>query len=65
MTDKIRGAHTAFPTTDNYTDGLTKREYFSVLVLQSLITTGRHISHKDLAENALSIVDELIAALNK
>ncbi len=48
--------------------GLSKREYFAVMVMQGLIT--RHPSdidflHNEMAKKAMDVVDALIAELEK
>lgn len=46
--------------------GLTKREYFSVLILQGLASNStRDYSMVEFAESAVNQADELIKALNK
>ena len=66
---------TAFPSTELMTFGLTKREYFSALAMQAIITglggymglyddVPEKLSYPDMS-NAVIIADELIKALNK
>lgn len=43
-------------------DGLTKREYFAVRIMQALLTNP---NHGLVTENAVKLSDSLIEALNK
>lgn len=47
--------------------GLTKREYFAALALQSMIagSQGLQITAKQFGDNSVELADSLIQALNK
>lgn len=80
MYDKIKGNDPAFATPDNGTEslttwqgqkGLTKREYFSALAMQGMLSSIDGFSiHPDgttqnLARCAVAQADALIEELNK
>lgn len=60
---KEKGNQPVYPNTDeHYFEGLSKREYFAVMAMQSLISNGDRIS---VAETAVKIADELMEMLHK
>ncbi len=65
---KTQPCSSAFPTSEEQTVGLTKREYFAAIALQGILA-GRmadsEVSDQDWAEWAVKLADELVAALNK
>lgn len=66
--DKINPDHTAFPSGDSQSWGLTKREYFAALILQGLAANPSLTSIKwdgnVLASRAVQLAEQLIAELN-
>jgi len=44
---------------------LSKREYFSIKILQGIISNTKNVSHaKEACENAIRCADELVEQLN-
>jgi len=50
---------------DNYSNGLTKREYFAAMALQGLLATNSTTTIEYYAIDAVRIADALIDELNK
>lgn len=53
----------AFPVAD-YSNGLSKREYFAALAMQGL-STGNTMSPRDTAKSAVELADRLLEELGK
>jgi hypothetical protein len=49
---------------DNYSNGLTKREYFAAMALQALLEDNT-IERKYCVQSAVDYADDLIEELNK
>ncbi len=54
----------AFPTNPDFTNGLTKREYFAAMALQGLLTRTEYNPGGTLID-AVILADKLIEQLNK
>ena len=59
-------AHCPNPKFNYFSYGLTKREYFAVMALQSVhINSSTNISFEDIASESVKLADALIKALNQ
>jgi hypothetical protein len=60
---------TAFPVTANFLAedhmGLTKREYFSIRILQSLVSKNTFMNDSVYANRAVKLADELLKKLEE
>lgn len=66
MSTQTIGTHDAFPATEDMAGGLTKREYFAAMALQSAITLPwAQGNPNQAASTAVSFADCLIRALAK
>ena len=69
MNQKTEPNDMAFPAAygdidgGNVYQGMTKREYFSIMILQGMLAGGLRISNA--APNSIVVADELIKELNK
>jgi hypothetical protein len=54
----------AFPC-DEHQWGLTKREYFAILIMQSKVASNPSAKAKEMAFDAIYLADELLEALTK
>lgn len=64
---EIHPNNPAFPHGQYYTGGLTKREYFSSMMMQGLLASwGQHdiTDFEEIASDAIRAADELIEQLN-
>lgn len=60
------GNHTAFPKSDETTNGMTKREYFAAMAMQGIMSHGySDIKISIAAHEAVLAADALIKALNE
>lgn len=58
--------HSAFPcNADKHTWGLTKREYFAAMAMQSVEARTAFPDHAWIANHAVELADALIDALNR
>lgn len=60
-----KGNQSAFPIVldGEFSQGLTKREYTSILILQSLIQCKTELHYNELVEEAIEITDILLKEL--
>lgn len=67
----LRSSFTSYPsegeTEEIYysSPGLTKREYFAALAMQSVINHEDRLTPEQISSNAVLLADALIEALNK
>jgi hypothetical protein len=62
--DRVNGDNAAYPSAENCTQGLSKRELFAAMAMQGILTRlGGHMP--SIAAEAVHAADDLLSALRE